>query len=300
MEERRDSIRWREIPADVARAAIVDLAGRAISALFLAAIVGVAALIAFGGSIPAWVGALIAIAAAVIVYVAQRRVRNLRIAVSTRDETIAKLQPLADRVPGLEVERETLDWATTRHEAYGLHVVEMLELLQSVLAGHTPGVTMADFINRGVLEPARDMLGGSAPEGVRLSVLNPHGDCFEMLFSSGHRLDSQRRYTMRIADSLSRIALEDGVLQHWDDVTVDDRFTPNPNATRPFHSMVSVPIRVGADVRAVFNVIATNPHAFDPAEITYIAALGSIVEVAVGFTVKEAGAGAGGPQRSEL
>jgi hypothetical protein len=283
----RDPIRWREIPSDVLRSAIVDLVGRAISLVTIAAVGGVALLVALGGSIPAWVGGLIALGAAITVFVARRQVRKLRAAIAERDETIAVLQPLADSVPQLEEDVATLEWAASRHQAYGFHVVEMLELLQSTLAGHTSGVTMTDFITRGVLEPARDMLGESAPEGTRLSILYPKDDCLEMAFSSGHRLDSQRRYRMPIADSLSRVALEEGVLQHWDDVTTDDRFKPHESATRPFQSMVSVPIRVGDDVHAVFNVIAANASAFDPAEIAYIAALGSIVEVALGLFVKE-------------
>jgi hypothetical protein len=279
-EEKPDRIRLRELPADVVRAAVVDLAGRAISFVLLAALAAVVLLIAAGGSVPAWVAALIVVASAAIVYASRRRVRTLRTGIGTRDETIASL----------EGDVEMFEWAAVRHETYGYHVCEMLELLQSVLAGHTPGVTMEDFITRGVLEPARDMLGESALEGVRLSILQPRDHYFEMAFSAGHHLQSHTKYRLRIADSLSRIALEAGLLQHWDDVTEDSRFSPNPQATRPFCSMVSVPIKVGDDVYAVFNAIATNPSAFDPAEVTYIAALGTIVEVAIGVMLKDAGA----------
>jgi hypothetical protein len=290
MEEKHDGIRWRDIPADVVRAAVVDLVGRALSLVLLSACAGVVLLIVVGGSIPAWVAAVIAVGAAVIVYASRRRVRTFRTGISTRDETIATLQPLADRVPELENDLESCQWATQRHQTYGYHVCEMLELLRKVLTGQTPGVSIGDFITRGVLQPARDMLGESPAEGVRLSILHPRDGYFEMLFSAGHRLESHEKYRLRIADSLSRIALEDGILTHWDDVTEDSRFSANLQATRPFCSMVSMPIIVGANVGAVFNVIATNPEAFDPTDVTYIAALGTIIAVAIGVLSKGAGA----------
>jgi hypothetical protein len=294
LEERRDPIRWREIPADIVRAAIIDLVARLISLGLLAGLGAVALLIAFGGSIPAWVAALVVVAAAAIACISWRRVRTMRNGIATRDETIATLQPAADEVPALEEHIEVLVWANTRRVTYGNHVCGMLALLQSVLSGQTPGVSMPDFITRGVLQPARDMLAESPAEGVRLSVLTPNEGCFGMLFSAGHRLDSHQRYRVPIADSLSRIAFEEGLPQFWDDVMSDDRFKANAMATRPFCSMVSLPIRVGDHVRAVFNTIATNPGAFDPADITYITALGTIIEVAVGVTIKESTATSAG------
>ena len=64
-------------------------------------------------------------------------------------------------------------------------------------------------------------------------------------------------------------------------------FTPTPAATRPFRSMISLPIRNGEDILGVFNVISAEPNAFDPAEERYIASLGGVVNVAVSIFLRE-------------
>ena len=86
---------------------------------------------------------------------------------------------------------------------------------------------------------------------------------------------------------MSRFAFESGNAQSWDDVTAERMFTPNPEGTRPFRSMISLPIRNGEDILGVFNAISAEPYAFDPAEERYIASLGGVINVAVGILLKE-------------
>jgi hypothetical protein len=47
-------------------------------------------------------------------------------------------------------------------------------------------------------------------------------------------------------------------------VQEDDRFEPNPKATRPFCSLVSVPLRINEDTVGAFTVISTRKNAFGP------------------------------------
>lgn len=313
---RDDPFRLRDLPADIVRAAIIDLVGRAVSFVLLSAAGGVVLLLWVGGEVPAWVAALLAVCAVAIAVFYRRRVWNLRMGERRREETIAELTAIADRVPELEAEvdalaevaarvrgldaelaelrpraarlseleaqMEDVAWAYERSESNAHHVCEMLSLLRQVLAGDAPGVTMEEFIARGVLAPARDLLNDSVNGGVRLSILQRTPDeHLIMLFSSGHRLEEQKRYRVRLVDSLARFALEEGVTQTWGDVTTDHRFKPD-SSTGSFCSMVSVPIVIRQELTAVFNTTAPDPDAFDPADITYIAALGGIIEVALG------------------
>jgi putative methionine-R-sulfoxide reductase with GAF domain len=50
--------------------------------------------------------------------------------------------------------------------------------------------------------------------------------------------------------------------------------------------MISIPLRRGEDIIGVFNVIASEPEAFDPAEAQYLASLGSIISVAVSVSLE--------------
>jgi putative methionine-R-sulfoxide reductase with GAF domain len=108
-----------------------------------------------------------------------------------------------------------------------------------------------------------------------------------MTWAAGHDLNSQRKFRLPVKDSLAQISLEKGSTEVWEDVTKDDRFTPHPRARRPFHSMVSFPIRIGDETRGVFNVVSDHIGAFRPAETNYISALGSVINVAVGVLVKD-------------
>jgi GAF domain-containing protein len=119
-------------------------------------------------------------------------------------------------------------------------------------------------------------------------VLLPDDDCFVMVWSAGHSLPGQQKYRVPIKDTLSRLAYEGGEVYSWDDAQDDDRFQPNPKATWPTRAMISIPLRRGDRVAGVFNAIAAEPGAFDPAEERYLESLGSIISVAVGVWLDQA------------
>jgi putative methionine-R-sulfoxide reductase with GAF domain len=108
-----------------------------------------------------------------------------------------------------------------------------------------------------------------------------------MVLAAGHSLAGREKYRERIVDTLSRFAYESGDPQSWDNVSEEPMFMPTPEATRPFRSMVSLPIRSGDDILGVFNVISAEPYAFDPAEERYIASLGGVINVAVGIMLSD-------------
>jgi len=247
---------------EVARATLVSLVSKGV----LFAITSVLALIGLlvwqGGMVPAWVLVLAVLLASLPSVVLWRRLSDTRATLRERGQRVEELEPLEVQVQGqakqitdLQEDAEIAWFAVDSHAAYGEHVRVMLDHLQRVVAGDIPSVSIPQFIDRGVLQPARDMLAEETAADVRLSVLVPEGKTFRMLWAAGHSLEGQKKYRPAIADSLARIALEEGVPQVWDDVCTDQRFKPNPHATRPFRSMVSIPIRAGEDVHAVFNVI---------------------------------------------
>jgi hypothetical protein len=214
--------------------------------------------------------ALVAVLA--VIAVAFRRGRRLR-------RSIAEI----------EDEAATLDHALSRHEDYTSHVAEVLDNLQRVIAGDL-GTSMGEYIERGILEPAREYLMTEPSEHVRLSILTPRDDDptrWQMVLTAGHSLTGREKYREPIVDTLSRFAFETGNPQSWADVTTERAWTPTPQATRPFRSMISLPIRNGDDILGVFNVISAEPHSFDPAEERYIASLGGVINVAVGIWLKE-------------
>lgn len=275
---------------DVFRAAVVALTSKAL--LYAAGSLAAAfvLLVIFGGSVPAWLLALVLLAAAVALSLSGRRIHQLQDEVSTRDSRIAELQPFEEGAPELEGTVATFDWALERFEVYTAHVAEILDHLQRVLAGDI-AVPIPTYVERGILEPARDLLAHrSFEEHVRLSVLLPVDDCFAMVWAAGHTLPGRSKYRVPINATLSRLAYESGQPYDWDDVTEDDRFEPNPKATYPTRSMVSIPLHRGIEVIGVFNAIASEPGAFDPAEVRYLASLGSVISVAVSVHLEREGA----------
>jgi GAF domain-containing protein len=273
---------------DVLRAALVDLTSKglvyvsgALVALFLLLVVS-------GGSVPAWLLAVVALLAALIVLQSQRQVRRLRGQIAHLDTQIAELKPFEQNAPELEDMVDSFSWALERFEVYTAHVAEVLDHLQLVLSGNID-VPIPIYIERGILEPARDVLANDPDEHIRLSVLLPDEDCFVMAWSAGHTLPGRSKYRVPIKDTLSHLAYESGEPQAWKDVTEDDRFKQNPKASHPTRSMVSIPLRRGEVVIGVFNVIASEPAVFDPAETRYLASLGSIISVAVSVLLEREG-----------
>jgi hypothetical protein len=162
---------------------------------------------------------------------------------------------------------------------YSRHVYDTLETLQKVLTGTIPDVTIGSFIDQGILQPARDFLTQRSDEIVRLSVLVPDDGNWEMAFAAGYRLEAKQRFTLPIVGSFSRHAFESGKVQWSFDLKNDSRFTPHPKATREYESIISVPIKIGDEVVAVFNVDSSLKDAFPFADFVYINMLGAIISV---------------------
>jgi hypothetical protein len=267
---------------DVLRAALVDMVSKALLGAVLALAVAVALLIWQGGSIPAWVAAVIVAVAGTVAFVSRRRLTTLQRGLGRRDTRIAELEPLVAENEELEAVVGRYDYGLARHEVYGSHIAEVLDHLQRVVSGDIE-VAIPEYVVRGILEPARDVLMEDPDEDIRLSVLLPteEGDYFLMVWAAGHNLNSQSKYRVRIDKTMARLAFEEDKVYFWDDVTEDDRFERNPQASRPLHSMASVPLRRGDTVIGVFNCVASLPNVFDPAERSYLTSLGAILSVAV-------------------
>jgi hypothetical protein len=242
---------------------VADLFGRAVVAALLFLAGGIYVAVEQGGTIPVWIlAATVAVfilafaAGAALVAVRHRRLK--------RDEEIAWF--------AVDVEEQFLQ-----------HLSQVLDTLQQVLRDGVGPSEIADFVNHGILAPARDMLTRHAHDCIRLSVLSPHGEDFVMDFWAGHNLTSAKKFRIARGDSMSSVAFSSGKTETWDDVTEDDRFKHHPLATRPTRAMLSVPLTRGDDVIGVFNAISDRPHGFLPADHLYLECLGSVIDVAVGI-----------------
>lgn len=164
----------------------------------------------------------------------------------------------------------------------------MLDALQRIVAGDID-IPIPHFIEAGVFGPARDLIADKPAERVRLSVLLPReeGERWWMPWASGHSITGKAKYDQRIADTLARHAYETGCRQHWPDVTNDSAFRQNPLASYKTRTMLSFPLRRGDWTFGVFNVVSSEPSAFDAAEETYIASLSAVVAAAVGLQLKD-------------
>lgn len=176
------------------------------------------------------------------------------------------------RVKALEAEVELSAY-------YSRHLYDTLESLQKVLAGTIPGVNVGTFIEQGILDPARNFLMQIPGEEVRLSILVPNNGEWRMAYAAGYRLESRQRFSLPIIGSFSRYAYESGQMQWSGDLETDQRFTPHPQAGRVYKSIISVPIRTGDDVVAVFNVDSNLEDAFPSSDFVYVNLLGAIISV---------------------
>jgi GAF domain len=188
------------------------------------------------------------------------------------------------------------------HEEYAEHVSLTLDQLQNVISGGIPGVTLEQFIERGILHPGRDMIMGNQPRGadVRISILRPDGPDFVMAYSAGHTPEGHARFRMPIRESFSRLSYEQSRIALSSDVEADRRFTPHVRATRPYGSIVSVPLRSGGDTSGVFNVVFTESEGFDVADYTYIVLLAAIANVALAAAGSASPVRTAGPVQSAL
>lgn len=269
---------------DVGYGLAVDLGKKALTYCALGLLGLLALLVWTGGSVPAWVLAPIVLVSGSVPALLLRRKL-------CRDRDGARAQ-LAAATGELEESEETADIfsaALERHETYSGHVAEALDVLQRIVSGDID-VRISAFIETGVLEPARDVIQDKPAEHVRLSVLlpRPGGDRWFMPFAAGHSVTGKAKYDVPISESLSRHALETAQSQHWPDVASESGFRQNPLASHDTRSMISLPLRWGDRVVGVFNVVSSEPHAFDPAEETYIESLGGVIAVAVGVDLARA------------
>jgi GAF domain-containing protein len=265
--------------SDVLRGIAVDLTARAMLFVGVSLLAAFALLVVEGGTLPAWVTALAVLLALVL-------------GLALRGRTVKALRGEVLDVEEARVERElvadTFYDAVVRYEEYSAHVAQALDALQRIVSKDID-VPIPRYIEAGVLEPARDLMTEKPAEQVRLSVLLPDdtGESWWMPWAAGHSVTGKAKYSERIVDTLSRHAYETGETQSWDDVESDSAFRQNPMASHPTRALISLPLRRGAEVVGVFNVVSSEPNAFDPAEDTYIASLAGVVAVAVGVFLKD-------------
>jgi GAF domain-containing protein len=265
-----------ELSQDVLRAAMVDIVSKALSLLALAIAGLVVLFVLQGGSLPAWICVLEFGLILVLIVLARRR-----------GQRSASLIAREAEVAALQQEAELYGYALDRHQIYSDHVAQVLDHLQRVVSGDIDS-PIPDYIQRGILEPARDVLNlGDPSQEARLSILLPDDNDFVMAWAAGHSFGSAEKYRVPRNKTLARLALETGALHAWDDVTEDDRFEQNPHANRSLHAMVSVPLLRGDQVIGVLNAIASKPGVFDPAEESYLLSLGGVLSVAVNVWLEQ-------------
>jgi GAF domain-containing protein len=154
--------------------------------------------------------------------------------------------------------------------------------LREIAAGHLD-VSFEEFIERGVLAPARFGISALRGEEIRLSVLklDDKTQTFQMLYESGHTLGRKANFSLP-KTSLAGHALESGNLQWTNNVDADARWNPHPLASsnRRYRSLASMPIIVGGTAVAVLNVISSHKKAFLTGDLTYIELLGGFIGLA--------------------
>jgi hypothetical protein len=277
--DREDDTALIRFAKDVGRAVAVDLTKGIVLFAATGFIAAFALSIRYGGAVSTWVVALLFVAALLGGRALGRRpIRGLR------RELVETNAEWSD----LHAEASNFAAALERHETYSGHVAQTLDALQRIVAGDID-IAIPHYIEAGILEPARDLITDKQAVHVRLSVLLPRddGERWSMSFAAGHSITGKAKYEQRIVDTRSRHAYETGRAQHWPDVMSDSGFRQNPRASHETRAMLSLPVRRGDQTVGVFNVVSSEPFAFDPAEETYIASLGAVISVAVGVHLKD-------------
>jgi GAF domain-containing protein len=210
--------------------------------------------------------------------------RALLIAVGTIVFVLALALVVLASVKRSRDERRLLQFelATSEYEKQLLY--EILETVQeSIAAGN---VALNDLVERGILGPVRGLLTRSPFEDVRLAVLCPRDDdpdTFRMRCAAGHRPQSVQQYRRGIDDTMAGLAYRTGEFIESPDVDVDPRFVPNPRASRPFRSLVAVPLRVGDEIVGALSVVSTESFAFPQTDVAFIKAIGAALDVVFAF-----------------
>ena len=268
-ERPKRGFRLQQFTKDVLYDSVVGITAGALRIAALLLLAAMVALFATGWDVPAWTLVLMGLLAIGLMYLTRR--------VAGREATELR--------PKLEAAEGKLD----RHDSYGTNICSIMDNFQRVLAGDIKGLSVPDFIERGILNAGRDVMqeNGHASD-LRMSVLLASEGHFSMVWASGHNVGSQKKYKQPIDKTVSKIAFEKKGPQVWKDVTEEERgFETNPHATRSFRSMVSIPILLGDKPADVFNIVTERVDAFDAADVNYLTSLGSVVQTAFGVAIKE-------------
>jgi GAF domain-containing protein len=156
--------------------------------------------------------------------------------------------------------------------------------LREIVAGKL-NVSFEEFLERGVLAPARFGLSAERGEEIRLSIIEPDGDAFRMTYEAGHSLGRKNNFSLSKA-SMAGHALETRELQWTGDVEADDRWRlhPKANESRSYGSLACMPIIADDEPVAILNVLSSAKHAFLTSDLTYIELLGGFIGLAWALT----------------
>ncbi len=172
------------------------------------------------------------------------------------------------------------------------HVTDIILTLRKILDGQLTGVSFEEFVERGILEPARLGLATVPGEEVRLSVLelDPASDEFKMSYAAGHSVGRTQEFQLS-RGSMAGLAMQTGELQWTNDVNSDPRWQAHPEADprRSYKSLVAMPVESGGAVVAVLNVVSSS--VFLQSDLVYIELLGTVIGLAWVLDGGSAGAG---------
>lgn len=169
------------------------------------------------------------------------------------------------------------------------HLGDAILTLREILDGQLRHVTFEEFVERGILAPARFGLTFSPQEDIRLSVLEPNtsGNEFVMTYEAGHSVGRKGNFSLPMA-SMAGYAYQTGKLQWSNHVAGDDRWERHPEADprRAYNALVAMPIEAKGSVVAVLNVVSTERDAFVQGDLTYVELLGTLIGLA--WTIRDA------------
>jgi hypothetical protein len=213
--------------------------------------------------VAAWIPVLIAFVLVVLVAVAYFVGRRSRVDASEP----SSVRDLERSVASVEYQKRLL-W-------------DALESIQQAIATEEEW-QLDELVERGVLGPARGLLVRDAQEDVRMAVLTPRDDpptCWQMRWAAGHRPESVRSYNREIDRTMAGIAFRRGEFVESSNVREDPRIEPNPRESRPFSSLVSMPLRVGDDIVGAFTIVSTRAAAFSSTDVSFIKLIGAVLDV---------------------
>jgi hypothetical protein len=285
----------REVVADGVRDALKELVKKG-TLVALAATVALAAAGAYElqtGRLPAWalpMGTAIGFVLGALAFSVRRRraLRRLHIENLRLIERGRELDRVTDLFFTLEKDADELQTQRELLASYTEHVAQMLNRLQAVVAGRL-SVSLTDFVDRGVVQPARDLMkshmvkrSGTSDVDLRVAILVESAGVFTMRFGAGQTLEYIAAFQMSVDRSKSSAAIRDQEVKVWQDLENEDdyRTSPAPEGAQRSRAMISVPIRSGDAVRATLNMLATRPDVFRDADVQYARLLGSVISVA--------------------